>query len=351
MLSQKELLKIRTLLEASQNPLFFFDNDVDGLSSFLQLARFLGRGKGVVIKSYPGLDEKYVRKISELKCDSIFILDKPIVSPEFLDAAKQLALPIVWIDHHGLQDPEFVKDIHYFNPLKSSKPSSEPVSYWCYQVTRKKEDEWLALLGCIADYYVPAFAKEFAKGNPELLSYSEEPARLLFESKMGKVIKILEFSLKDKTSNVIKMMKFMQRVSSPHTILNQDGKDAEFIYSRFERINRKYEKLLERAKEAGREEGSARVLFFSYGGDLSISANLSNELLYNFPKKLIVVGYLNGVRVNISLRDGKLDLRKLLDDVMHDIPGNHGGHEHACGATVSASDLEKFRERVFDEVK
>lgn len=344
MLSQKELSKIRTLLEASQNPLFFFDNDVDGLSSFLQLARFLGRGKGVVIKSYPGLDEKYARKVSELKCDSIFILDKPIVAPAFLEAAKQLALPIIWIDHHGLQDGEFVKDINYFNPLKSSKPSSEPVSYWCHQVTRKKEDEWLALLGCIADYYVPDFAKEFARENPELLTYSEEPAKLLFESKLGKIIKILEFSLKDKTSNVIKMTKFMQRVSSPRTLLAHEEKDAEFIYSRFERINRKYEKLLERAREVGADAG--RVLFFSYGGDLSISANLSNELFYYFPKKLIVVAYLTGSKANISLRDSKIDLRLLLDQVMIDIPGNHGGHEHACGATIAAPDLGRFEERI-----
>ena len=349
MLSTKELEKIRTLLEESQNPIFLFDNDVDGLSSFLLLSRFLQRGKGVVIKSYPGLGEVYIHKITELKCDSIFILDKPIVAPEFLDAAKQLGLPVVWIDHHALQDADFVKDIHYFNPLKSSKPSSEPVSYLCHQVTRKKEDEWIALLGCIADYYVPDFAKKYAEEHSDILSFSQDSSKTLFESKFGKIIKILEFSLKDKTSNVVRMMKFMQKADSPYTILNQDGKDAEFVYSRFERINRRYEKLLEKSKSVG--EGAGRVLFFSYGGDLSISANLANELLYNFKKKLIIVAYMNGDKVNISLRDSRLDLRKLLDEVMHDIPGNHGGHEHACGATLSASDLEKFKERIFESVK
>lgn len=337
------------MLEASQNPLFFYDNDVDGLASFLLLARFLERGKGVIIKSYPDLNATYIRKLREIKSDSIFILDKPLVDPKFVEAAQQFAIPVTWIDHHSPEAAEMFKGINYFNPLKSNKPTSEPVSYWCYQVTKRKQDEWIAMLGCLADYYVPEFAKAFAEKYSDIFPYHSEPPKILFESQFGKLIRILSFSLKDKTSNVIRMMNFMLKAESPYILLNKENKDAEFIYSRFERIDRKYVKLVEKAKKVG--EKSGRILFFSYGGDLSISAEVSNEMQYYFPDKLIIVAYLAGSKVNISLRDTKLDLRLFLKKVMKDLEGTYGGHKAACGATISESDLGRFKESLFEGVK
>ena len=62
MLSKEKLQELREQLESSQNPLFLFDNDVDGLCSFLILRRSIDRGKGVAIKSYPDLKEQYLKK-------------------------------------------------------------------------------------------------------------------------------------------------------------------------------------------------------------------------------------------------------------------------------------------------
>ncbi|HUS50602.1 MAG TPA: hypothetical protein VMZ91_10585, partial [Candidatus Paceibacterota bacterium] len=61
--------EIKEHLDKSQNPLFFFDNDVDGLCSFLLLQRYIGRGKGVPIKSFPEMTADYFRKINELNAD------------------------------------------------------------------------------------------------------------------------------------------------------------------------------------------------------------------------------------------------------------------------------------------
>ena len=47
MLTNKQIEEIKEHLEKAQNPLFFYDNDADGLCSFLLLRRYLGRGKGV----------------------------------------------------------------------------------------------------------------------------------------------------------------------------------------------------------------------------------------------------------------------------------------------------------------
>src|SRR3989344_7548257 len=100
MLTEKQISEIKEHLERAQNPLFFFDNDQDGLCSFLLLQRYLGRGKGVPIKSFPGMTADYFRKVQELGADYIFILDKPIVLDEFFEEAQKVNMPVVWIDHH-----------------------------------------------------------------------------------------------------------------------------------------------------------------------------------------------------------------------------------------------------------
>ena len=88
MLTEKQVAEIKSHLEKAQNPLFFFDNDQDGLCSFLLLQKFIERGKGVSIKSFPDLTEEYFRKVHELNADYIFILDKPIVSEKFWEKAS-----------------------------------------------------------------------------------------------------------------------------------------------------------------------------------------------------------------------------------------------------------------------
>ena len=59
MLNLSQLKEIKEHLEKAQNPLFFFDNDNDGLCSFLLLRRFIDRGRGIAIKSFPDLNVSY----------------------------------------------------------------------------------------------------------------------------------------------------------------------------------------------------------------------------------------------------------------------------------------------------
>ena len=137
MLTEKQIREIREHLEKAQNPLLFFDNDNDGLISFLLLRRFIDRGRGVAIKSFPELNVSYYRKVSELKPDYVFILDKPVVSADFLEKLKQDNIPVVWIDHHQVEEPVY-GGVNYYNPFLNDK-SNEPVSFLCYKITGRKE--------------------------------------------------------------------------------------------------------------------------------------------------------------------------------------------------------------------
>lgn len=336
MLSELEINEIKVHLEKAQNPLFLFDNDVDGLCSFLLLRKFIGRGKGVAIKSYPELDASYVKKIDEFNADYVFVLDKPVVSDSFRKEVKAKNIPFVWIDHHNL-NPGDLEGINYYNSFNNGK--GEPVTYVCWEITKRKEDLWLALAGCIADAYLPEFSSEVGEVYPELWKHVKSAFEGVYKTQIGKVTQIMSFGLKDRTSNVVKMMKFLLK-AKPHDILEENIKNPTL--KRFNQINGKYQRLLSKAESF---IGSKKLVYFQYGGDLSISGDLANELIYKYPEKIIVVVYMNGTKATLSLR-GK-GVRKLTVEAIKEIDGATGeGHEEATGAKMNIEDLPKFKDNL-----
>src|SRR5258708_886389 len=96
----KEVLeKARKLLLEAKRPLFFYDDDIDGTTSFMQLYRFCGnKGRGHIIKQTPQITDQHLRYIEETNADLVVILDVALVDKEFIAHAK---IPVLWIDHHG----------------------------------------------------------------------------------------------------------------------------------------------------------------------------------------------------------------------------------------------------------
>lgn len=340
MLSQKQLSEIREHLEKAQNPVFFFDNDQDGLCSFLLLQRAYGKGKGIPIRSFPSLDKEYYRRVIELNADYIFILDKPLVSKGFFEEVEKVNIPIVWIDHHEIETSTIPEEVFYYNPLLAEKKSSEPVTYIASLIAKKKEDNWIALLGCISDKFLPEFADEVIKEFPELFQDGKTPFGIFYGSDFGKVARILGFGLKDRTSNVVNMLKFLMKVKGPYDILEESSKNRT-MHERFNHVFAKYQKFLSKAISLA-EEHEGKTFFFQYGGDMSISSDLSNELSYRYPSKTIVVIYIAGIKANISVR-GKKVKDKVLKAIRELDNATGGGHDDAVGATVRIEDLEKFR--------
>ncbi|PIO07916.1 hypothetical protein COU59_02570 [Candidatus Pacearchaeota archaeon CG10_big_fil_rev_8_21_14_0_10_34_12] len=344
MLTKNQIAEIRDHLSKAQNPIFFFDNDADGLCSFLLLQRYIGRGKGVSIKSFPELIEEYFRKVHELNADYIFILDKPLVSNAFFEKAREFNIPVVCIDHHdaGRAIPDFV---NYYNPTITDKTADSPTTYLSYQVSQRKEDLWLAVCGCIYDKFFPDFYFEFKERFSELAIDSEDAFEIRYRSRIGKITNIMSFALKDRTTNVVRMMKFLTEAKSPYDVLNESPKNYT-MHQRYNQINSRYEGLIEKAKS----KASSRILFFQYGGILSISSNLADELNYIFPGKYVIVAFVSGEKVNISARG--TGIRKIVMDVLKDFSDSTGGgHEDAIGAKIMRKDLNKFKWRLVEAIE
>lgn len=334
MITAQEIEYIRKKLKGSVRPLFFFDDDPDGVSSFVQLYKYVGDGKGVCVKGKPVLEQKYAKKVEEFGPDLVIILDKPLVEQEFIDSITQ---EIIWIDHHPLQNNKGVK---YFNPRKENPEDNTPTSYWVYQIVKEENPEflWIAMLGIVGDWNL-LLESEFRQKYPELLpETANTPDKALFNSKLGSLIKIVDFNLKGSTTEVMKSIKTLTRIEDPLEIINQTTSRGKFLYKKYLSVNKKYEELLNQVKI-----DDEKLLVFRYHeSNLAISSQLSNELLFKYPDKIIIVIREKSGELMMSIRSGKQNVLKPLQEALKKTNGYGGGHDKACGACIKTTDYDSF---------
>ena len=332
MLTNKQTEQIKEELDNSQNPIFFFDDDPDGLCAFLLFYRYKKEGHGFVVKTHPKLDVRSAPKIEEYDADKVFVLDVALLDQDFIDASR---VPVIWIDHHGPYERNKVK---YFNPRLAKKDANIPTTYMCYQVVQ--QDLWIAMIGCIADYYMPDFIDEFKKKYPDLIDDQKSIGDIYFKSKVGTLIKIFSFCLKGKTSEVMKSIKVLTRIKSPYEILNQETPQGKFIFKRYEKIKKMYDDLMEIAME---DVGKEKLLVFTYSDEkMSFTGDIANELLYRFPEKIVIVGRMKNEDVRMSIRSKNTLIPPILEKSLAGLEGYGGGHELACGASIKQRDFKEF---------
>lgn len=336
MITEEQMAEFRKLLDDSKNPLFFFDDDPDGLCSYLLLKKYTGRGRGVVIKAAPILGTQYNRKIKECRPDRIFVLDKPVIKQDFVDEA---GVQVVWLDHHPIVD---VHGLKYFNPLFNEPKDSRPTVYWAYRIAGGSI--WLAMAGCIGDWFVPEFAREFAEKYPKLLPFISEPGNVLYDTQLGHLARILASILKGPTSDVLKCISALEKVNEPEEILEGTTPAGRYVLKYYKKINKAYEKLLQKAMAAADKEN---FLVFTYPlTKMTFSGDLANELLYRLPGKFIIVARIKQDSVAYSLRSLSHSIPPMLKQALEGLDGYGGGHEHACGGSVSKNDFPLLVERL-----
>lgn len=338
MLKENKLDDLREKIESFQNPLIFFDNDADGFCSTILCLRALERGMAIAVKTFPDLNESYLNKVDEINPDGIVILDRPNVSDLFLEGLKERNLECVWIDHHEMEEKELPDNIFYFN----SKPSYEPTTYIVQKIFKRKKDEWIAMIGCIADMYIPPFAEKFAEQNPDLFNTETPVFDCLFETDIGRLAQMFNYGLKDTTTNVLKLMEFMKEAHSPQDLL-QENPETKHLHFRQKELNDFVEKVINKSKE--RNKSDAKLYIVEYYGQMSLSSEIANTLLYENKNRIILVIYKKHAYSNISMRGKKS--KAILLKAIKDLPGaTGGGHEEACGARIPTENLEEFKKNV-----
>jgi hypothetical protein len=333
--------EIKKELDFCNEPVFFFDDDPDGLSSYLQLYKHKKQGKGIVVKSSPALPEAYASGIGEDN-DKIFILDKPMVEKGFFEAAREKKLPVIWIDHHEPQPSH--QNVKYFNPR--IKGSNMPVSLVCYNSV--KQSQWIAAIGVIGDWFIPPFLSELAAQFPDLIYPNiKKPEEALFKTPFGRLIKIFSFNLKGAKRDIDRSLAALIAIESPYEVLSQSTPEGKLVYRRYWRINEEYEFHLRTATASAKNS----ILFYIYDSSQSFTSDISNELLFRFPEKVIIVGKEKRGYVRMSIRSSRFILPKILDKAIEGLDGYSGGHEHACGANVKLEQVDLFLENLKKELR
>jgi single-stranded DNA-specific DHH superfamily exonuclease len=341
MLSESEYSEIRSLLEC-ERPLIFMHDDPDGLSSFLLLQRYMGKGNGVLVKTTPVIDSKHLNRVVEFNPDKIFIVDIAVVEQSFIDG---VSVPIVWIDHHT---PLKRTKVKYFNPRIHKHDAYFPATYLCYRAV--EQDMWIAMVGCVGDWFLPEFAPDFAKKYPDILDKSvDNPDDAMFKSKLGRLVRLFSFVLKGKTEDAMKSVKMLTKVESPYDLLEQRTADGKFLWKRYEKFNKEYEKLLNAALSSKKDN---KFFVFRYKAQTSFSSDLANEILYRNPDLFLIIGRERNGEVKMSLRSRNTPVLPKLKKALEGLEGAYGGgHEYACGASVPVHLFEKFESSLRVQLK
>lgn len=338
----QQLEEVREHLLGCSRPLILFDDDPDGLASFLLLYRMVRAGKGMPLKGTIQ-DEMLARRVNEYCPDVVVVLDKPEMSQEFFDDVKA---PCIWIDHH---EPQHAHGVTYINPRMQNKNNNIPTSRLCYDISKK--DAWIATIGVVSDWQLP---------DDELWSACEEMCReylprdvkdaptALFTTKIGELARVFSFNLKGRASDVLSSLKILTRIKEPSELLEKKNAQARLIMRKYEKLLGEYKDLLQRVAV----DKNDPVVLFEYDNDAnSFTVDISNELLHKHPDKLIIIARKSNGSYKCSLRSSKLSLNTILDEILVETGGTGGGHEHACGAVILEDQFERFVQLLREKAK
>jgi single-stranded DNA-specific DHH superfamily exonuclease len=341
-LTEYEIARIREAFTESVRPVILFDDDPDGLASFLLIYNHVKDGKGIPVKNAPEIGLELARTVNDYSPDLVVILDMPMVSQEFID---EISTRIIWLDHHPLQER---KKVEYYNPRKHDLDDNRPTSYWAYKAMQ--ENIWIAMCGIVSDWFMPEenIRQEFIKKYPELLPEDiTKPEEALHKTPLGKLIRTMAFNMKGRTSDVIKSMKVFTRIKEPNEILEQTTAAGKYIYKKFQQLDEEYQELLKQVDVTPKE----KLVLFTYTSNAhSFSTELSNEIMFNNPDKIVLVAWEYNGEYKCSLRSANHHLPNLIEKSLKGVSGYGGGHDHAAGACIKKEDFNLFVENIRKQV-
>ena len=337
-LKKTSIQAIRKQLQQAARPLIFFDDDADGLCSFLLAYTLNSEAKPLRAAMGPELKLAFSRYVTEHQPDHIFVLDKPRADPQFFEEVRT---PTTWIDHHDptAQEPNTwpYNHLDYYNPALNDKEDTRPVSYWMREITQGPL--WIAATGCTSDWDA-SLLDELRAEHPELLPATNDLQEILFNSPLGQIIQTLNFSLKGSTSAINKNLRALTKITTPQELLTPTTPASKHIHKHVKPLRAEYERQLAQALNNEVQEG---VLVHIYENlQQSFVADVANELLNKSEAEIIIVGRSDGERINLSMRSHNTQLPPLLEEALKHAEGYGGGHENACGGSIVARDLEAF---------
>ncbi|MBS3112756.1 hypothetical protein J4418_01615 [Candidatus Woesearchaeota archaeon] len=330
--------KLKREFDDCYRPMYFFHDDPDGLCSFLLCYKYVGEGVGIPIKSMPVIDLKFVSKVQYYQPDKIFVLDIANINQDFIDNVKT---SIVWVDHHDLVKRD---KVIIFNPREKFPDIYIPATYLCYKTLGGLD--WINMVGCVGDHYLPSETKEFLENYPDLISKAQtkDIDKVKFDSKLGILVEVFSFILKGNTPDIKKTVKVLTRIKTPYEILEQKTAAGKYVWKQYEKVRNYY---LPYWNVASKIKPKKKVVLFEYvSNKFTFASDIATRLSHKYRKCLIIVARRADDEFRGSLRTRNGDFKNILPKALEGIRGHGGGHEKAAGFVVKIEDFNQFVENL-----
>lgn len=330
---------VRSLIRNAKNPIIFFDDDADGIASFLLTQRVLGNTLYAPVKKRENIGEVLAKLADDLGADLTIMLDVAQIDDGFFSQPRE----IVWIDHH---EPIERTDVVHYNPKRDGE-DAPPTSVLVYELLGGPE--WIAAVGSVADYHVPPFIENVREQYPQLVPSFERVEDLIFSSPLGELSRLFEACVKGTVRDARSKLDMLRRITSPEELLEGTSLPGEHIRAAYLSDRERYDRFLAEALEQVTDE-KLFVYRYAHGGR-TFTAELGNELAYRMPERIIIVASEYAGAYRLSMRSQTIELPQLLERALIGIDGGGGGHPHACGAHVATEDFERFLENLTRELE
>ena len=209
------------------------------------------------------------------------------------------------------------------------------------------------MIGIIADWGLDYYDELCEKYKDLCNKNLKEPPDVLFNTKIGLLARVFTFLLTGKNDDVKKSIKILTRINDPYEILERTTPRGKFIYKRFEKLNKIYERILDDA--INNNIIYKKILLYTYTiKDASFTGVLSNELIYKFSDKVVVIAREKEDVMRMSIRSnykGDIILPGLMKKALEGLKGYGGGHDHACGGEINKDDFKIFIDRLENLIK
>lgn len=348
MIPDSKIKEVRKLLENAQNPIYFFDDDCDGTTSFLQLYKKYG-GRGIISKEGKKLQAKYWDSVAIYNADLVVILDIPEVEQDFFNIAQQNNIKVVYVDHHpAIKINKNIKNLTYINPMIYDEEDNRSTAYWAAQIT--KDINWLAVTGTITDYtFAEDYIKKFSKERPDLISPKvKNIPEAMNDTKIGLLGSIINANVRGTVKEAMASVKTLTRIESPDEILDQTSSAGKYIWKKYAKHKKFYDKI-----KSQLVIGKEKIVYTDYEEESnSVSSALATEISSKNPDKVIVIARISKGEAFLSIRAQELNIRDIALEAMAGLNNaKGGGHDHAIGASMPENQLELFIKKLKDLIE
>jgi single-stranded-DNA-specific exonuclease len=379
------IAKTVEMIEGKKRIGLFGDYDADGVTSVALMKNFL-KQLGIVPEVYLptrqqgyGLNQEAIKMFSEKQIDLLICLDCGSSNRAEVEAAHQLGIQTIVIDHHELADAQ-AQPHALINPKRDGSrfPTRElaacGVTFFFLLALRRalskrgllpetinlKREMDLVAIGTVADM-VPLTGDNrlLVKFGIDIMRQKPRPwFKALVKKRIVRKGSIDEFTL---GFGIAPRINAAGRVSDPAialTFLTTDQEsEADELLSRLNEANRKRQDIEETILRDAMEQleveglgGEKSVVLFQAGWPIGVLGIVAQRLVERCGKPAVVITRTDKAWRGSARGVEGMDLLQTITSLSSLLLG-FGGHKHACGLTLSEENLLPLREAFEREVK